>query len=385
MKILLAPDSFKGSLSAEQVCAALRAGVKRVLPDANCVALPLADGGEGTTAALVAASGGRLLHRWVSGPLPGGAKVQACFGLLAGGHTAVIEMAAASGLPLLPPDQRDPRHTTTYGTGELVAAALASGARHLIIGVGGSASHDLGTGLAQALGVRFRRADGSLIEAVMTGAALAEVASVDLEGLLPALAGCSIALAADVDNPLLGPHGAAAVYGPQKGATAAIVAELEAGTAAAIGPIEAACGRSLRQLPGAGAAGGLGAALIGLLGATPGSGIDLVLEACAFETHLAGASLVLSGEGRLDGQTLRGKTIAAVARRCRQAGVPLVVIAGALGEGTEALYALGVTSMVSLVPGPMTLEAAIAASPALIADAAERVVRLFLATDPQKF
>jgi glycerate kinase len=385
MKILLAPDSFKGSLSAEQVCSALMVGVKRVLPDANCVALPLADGGEGTTAALVAASGGRLLHRWVTGPLPGGAKVLACFGLLVGGHTAVIEMAAASGLPLLPPDQRDPRHTTTYGTGELVAAALASGARHLIIGVGGSASHDLGTGLAQALGVRFRRADGSLIEAVMTGAALAEVASVDLEGLLPGLAGCSIALAADVDNPLLGPQGAAALYGPQKGATAAIVAELEAGSAAAIGPIEAACGRSLRQLPGAGAAGGLGAALIGLLGATPGSGIDLVLEACAFETHLAGASLVLSGEGRLDGQTLRGKTIAAVARRCSQAGVPLVVIAGALGEGTEALYALGVTSMVSLVPGPMTLEAAMAASPALLADAAERVVRLFLATDPQKF
>jgi glycerate kinase len=359
--------------------------VKRILPDANCVALPLADGGEGTTAALVAASGGRLLHRWVSGPLPGGAKLQACFGLLADGHTAVIEMAAASGLPLLPPEKRDPRHTTSYGTGELVAAALASGARHLIIGVGGSASHDLGTGLAQALGVRFHRSDGSLIEQVMTGAALAEVASVDLEGLLPGLAGCSIALAADVDNPLLGPDGAAAVYGPQKGATAAIVAELEAGTASAIGPIEAACGRSLRQLPGAGAAGGLGAALIGLLGATPGSGIDLVLEACAFETHLAGASLVLSGEGRLDGQTLRGKTIAAVASRCRQAGVPLVVIAGALGEGTEDLYALGVTSMVSLVPGPMTLEAAIAASPALLADAAERVVRLFLATDPQKF
>jgi glycerate kinase len=384
MKILLAPDSFKGSLSAEQVCTALQVGVMRVLPDANCVALPLADGGEGTTAALVAASGGRLLHRWVSGPLPGGAKVQACFGLLADGHTAVIEMAAASGLPLLPPEQRDPRHTTTYGTGELVAAALASGARHLIIGVGGSASHDLGTGLAQALGVRFRRADGSLIAQMMTGAALAEVASVDLGGLLPALAGCSFALAADVDNPLLGPSGAAAVYGPQKGATAAIVAELEAGTATAIGPIETACGRSLRHLPGAGAAGGLGATLIGLLGATPGSGIDLVLEAWAFETHLAGASLVLSGEGRLDGQTLHGKTIAAVARRCSQAGVPLVVIAGALGEDTEALYELGVTSMMSLVPGPMTLEAAMAASPALLADAAERVVRLFLTTDPQQ-
>jgi glycerate kinase len=384
MKILLAPDSFKGSLSAEQVCRALQVGVMRVLPDANCVALPLADGGEGTTAALVAASGGRLLRHWVSGPLPGGPKVEACFGLLAGGQTAVIEMAAASGLPLLPPEQRDPRHTTTYGTGELVAAALASGARHLIIGVGGSASHDLGTGLAQALGVRFHRSDGSLIEQVMTGAALSEVASVDLGSLLPALAGCSLALAADVDNPLLGPHGAAAVYGPQKGATAAIVAELEAGTATAIGPIEAACGRSLRHLPRAGAAGGLGAALIGLMGATPGSGIDLVLEACAFETHLAGASLVLSGEGRLDGQTLRGKTIAAVARRCSQAGVPLVVIAGALGEGTEALYALGVTSMVSLVPGPMTLEAAMAASPALIADAAERVLRLFLAADPQQ-
>jgi glycerate kinase len=384
MKILLAPDSFKGSLSAGQVCEALRAGVERVRPDANCVLLPLADGGEGTTAALVAATGGRLLHRWVTGPLPGGPPVLASFGLLDGGRTAVIEMAAASGLPLLPPDQRDPRHTTTYGTGELLAAALATGARHLIVGVGGSATHDLGTGLAQALGVRFRRADGSWMQAVMTGADLPELAGVDLGGLLPALAGCSIALAADVDNPLLGPSGAASVFGPQKGATPSIVAELEAATLAAIGPIEAACGRRLRDLPGAGAAGGLGAALMGFLGATPGSGIDLVLEACGFEAHLAGASLVLSGEGRLDGQTLRGKTIGGLARRCGQAGVPLVVIAGALGEDTEALYSLGVTSMVSLVPGPMTLEAAMAASPALLADAAERVLRLFLATDPQK-
>ena len=384
MKILLAPDSFKGSLSAVQVCQALRAGVERVRPDADCVALPLADGGEGTTEVLVAASGGRQIRRWVTGPLPGGPPVLACFGLLDGGRTAVLEMAAASGLPLLRSDQRDPRHTTTYGTGELVAAALATGARQLIVGVGGSATHDLGTGLAQALGVRFRRADGSWIEALMTGAALPEVAAVDLGGLLPALAGCSIVLAADVDNPLLGAGGAAAVYGPQKGATAAIVAELEAGTAAAIGPIEAACGRRLRDLPGAGAAGGLGAALMGLLGATRRSGIDLVLEACGFEAHLAGASLVLSGEGRLDGQSLRGKTIGVLARRCGQAGVPLVVIAGALGEDIEALYAQGVTSMVSLVPGPMTLEAAMASSPALLADAAERVLRLFLATDPQK-
>jgi glycerate 2-kinase len=384
MKILLAPDSFKGSLSSVQVCEALRVGVERVRPDADCVALPLADGGEGTTAALVTASGGRLLHRWVTGPLAGGPPVQAFFGLLDGGRSAVIEMAAASGLPLLHPEQRDPRHTTTYGTGELVAAALDEGARRLILAVGGSASHDLGTGLAQALGVRFRRADGSWMDAVMTGAALVEVAGVDLGGLLPALAGSSIVLAADVDNPLLGPTGAAAVYGPQKGATPAIVAELEAGTTAAIGPIEAACGRRLRDLPGAGAAGGLGAALMGFLGATPGSGIDLVLEACGFETHLAGASLVLSGEGRLDGQTLHGKTIGGLARRCSQAGVPLVVIAGALGEGSEALYSMGVTSMVSLVPGPMTLEAAMAASPALLADAAERVLRLFLATDPRK-
>jgi glycerate kinase len=384
MKILLAPDSFKGSLSAVQVCKALRVGVERVRPDADCVSLPLADGGEGTTEALVAASGGRLLRRWVTGPLPGGPAVDASFGLIDGGHTAVIEMAAASGLPLLRPEQRDPRHTTTYGTGELVAAALATGARQLIVAVGGSASHDLGTGLAQALGVRFRRNDGSWIDDVMTGAALAEVAGVDLGGLLPALYGCSVVLAADVDNPLLGPTGAAAVYGPQKGATPAIIAELEAGTAAAIGPIEAACGRRLRDLPGAGAAGGLGATLMGFLGATPGSGIELVLEACGFETHLAGASLVLSGEGCLDGQTLRGKTIAGLARRCGKAGVPLVAIAGALGEDTGALYSLGVTSMVSLVPGPMTLEAAMAASPALLADAAERVLRLFLATDPQK-
>ena len=384
MKILLAPDSFKGCLSASQVCEAMRAGVERVRPDAVCVALPLADGGEGTTAALVSAAGGSLRDCWVSGPRPGGPRVQASFGLLDDGRSAVIEMAAASGLPLVPAGLRDPRHTSTFGTGELIAATLEAGARTLILGIGGSATHDLGTGMAQALGVRFLRADGSLIEAVMTGASLAELAVVDLGGLHPVLADCSIALACDVNNPLLGPSGAAAVYALQKGATAAIVAELEAATAAAIGPLERACGRRLRDLPGSGAAGGLGAALMGLLGAQPRSGIDLVLEACDFGAHLAGASLVLTGEGCLDAQSGHGKTISGLARRCAQAGVPLVVIAGSLAKGSETLYGLGVTSMVSLVPGPMTLAEAMAASPALLADAAERVLRLFLATDPQK-
>jgi glycerate kinase len=382
MRILLAPDSFKGCLDAPQVCEALRRGVLRACPGAVIEAVPLADGGEGTTEALVAATGGRLESVLATGPLVEGERVRGQIGLLAGGHTAVLEMASVSGLPLVPEGRRNPLHTTSFGTGELIRAALDRGARHLIIGIGGSATNDLGAGMAQALGVRFLDRDGGEIRQPLTGGLLAEVASIDPTSLHPAVAGCRIEVACDVDNPLLGPRGCTAVYGPQKGATPAIAARLEANLEHLIGLIEARCARPLRHLAGAGAAGGLGAALVAFLGGELRPGIELVLAASDLERRLRGVDLVISGEGRLDDQTASGKTVSGVARLARAQGVPLVVIAGGIGAGVENLYPLGVSSLFSLVPGPMGLTEAMAQAESLLADAAERVVRLVLAFRP---
>jgi glycerate kinase len=377
-RVLLAPDSFKGALSAVEACAALAEGVRRVLPEPAPRAIPLADGGEGTTEALVAARGGRLQTVWVTGPLPTErARVAARLGWLGEGQ-AVLEMASASGLPLVSPERRNPLHTTSYGTGELIAAALEAGARHLILGLGGSATNDLGAGLAQALGVRFLDAAGRPIDGPLSGGRLGEVAALDLAGLHPGLASCRLEVACDVDNPLLGPMGATAVYGPQKGATPAIAAELEAGLAHLIPQLEAATGRRVRERPGAGAAGGMGAMLLALTHGELGPGIELVLAASGFAAALAEADLVLTGEGRVDGQTVRGKTISGVARAAAAVGVPVVVIAGEIGPGADALHAIGVSGLVSLVPGPMDLATAMARTPELLADAAERVMRLVL-------
>jgi glycerate kinase len=380
MKIVLAPDSFKGSLSAGEVCEAFREGVERVAPGAEVIAIPMADGGEGTTEALVAATGGSLRVVKTTGPLPGdGRKISGKIGLIHEGRTAVLEMADVSGLTLVPEAKRNPLHTTTFGTGELLRAALEMGARHLIVGLGGSATNDLGAGLAQALGVKFLRADGSEILEPMTGGLLGQVAGLDLSRLHPAVGESLIEAACDVDNPLLGPLGCTAVYGPQKGATPEIVNELEANLVQAIDVIERTTGRDVRHVAGAGAAGGLGAGLLALLGAKLRPGIDIVLEASGFRTKVVGADLVLTGEGRIDQQTVFGKTIRGVAQECRQRGVPVVAIVGAIGPGSAALFPLGVTSMFTLVPGPMDLDEALRNSKPLLADTTERVLRLFLA------
>lgn len=380
MKIVLAPDSFKGSLTAVEVCAALGAGVLRTAPEAELVVVPMADGGEGTTAALVAATRGELQPVEATGPLPSDrAKVTGEIGLIDERRTAVLEMACVSGLPLVPDGKRNPLHTTTYGTGELIAAALEAGARHLMVGIGGSATTDLGSGMAQALGVKFFRADGQEIKEPMTGGLLGEVARVDLSGLDGRVAQSRIEVACDVDNPLLGPRGCAAVYGPQKGATPEIVARLEANLERAIEVIERTTGERVREEPGAGAAGGLGAGLRAFLGATMRPGIGLVLEASGFAEKVSGADLVLTGEGRIDRQTAYGKTISGVVRAAQAAGVPVVAIVGSIGEGVENLYGLGLTSMFTLAPGPISLEEAMKNGGPLIANAAERVVRLWLA------
>ncbi|MFN9661409.1 MAG: glycerate kinase [Cyanobacteriota bacterium] len=381
MRVLIAPDAFKGSLSAGRACAAMAEGIRRVRPTASLRAIPLADGGEGTTEALVAATGGWLQPGMVTGPLPAERPlVEAQLGWL-GADQAVAEMASASGLPLVSPERRNPLHTTSFGTGELIATALNAGARHLILGLGGSATNDLGAGMAQALGVRFLGAAGRQIPPPLSGGQLLEVTALDLSGLHPGLAACRLEVACDVDNPLLGATGATAVYGPQKGATPLIAAELEAGLAHLIDLLEAASGRRVRHHPGAGAAGGMGAMLRALSEGVFRPGIELVLAASGFTAALAEADLVLTGEGCVDAQTVCGKTISGVARAAAAAGVPVVVIAGAIGPGASALHAIGVSSLFSLVPGPMDLPTAMARTPELLADAAERVVRLVVALE----
>jgi glycerate kinase len=374
MKIVLAPDKFKGSLSAEEACAAMERGVRRVWPDAEVVSIPLADGGEGTVEALVAATGGRCVEVTVTGPL--GELAQARYGILGDAQTAVIEMAQASGLWRVPPEQRNPLKTTTFGTGELIKAALEQGCRRLIIGIGGSATTDCGTGMAQALGVRFLRGDGKAIEDPITGERMGQVQRVDLSGVLPELEDCSITVACDVANPLLGPDGAVMVYSAQKGATASQLALLECHMEHIIDVMEAATGRKVRDRPGAGAAGGLGAGLMTLFQAVPRPGIEIVLEAVHFHERIRGATLLFSGEGRVDAQTACGKTVSGVLRASRHEHVPVIILAGSVEDDAKVLYREGVVSLFSICTRPMTLSEAMSRASTLLETTAERVARV---------
>ncbi|NQU76558.1 MAG: glycerate kinase [Planctomycetes bacterium] len=375
MRIILAPDSFKGSLTAAEACRAMAEGVLRAIPTAETIAVPMADGGEGTTEALVSATGGQMRRVWVCGPLPDGPKILAEIGLLGDGVTAVVEMARASGLTLVPSGRRNPLYTTTYGTGEMIAAAVATGIERLIVGIGGSATTDGGAGAAQALGVRFFRANGSEICRAMTGSLLAEVADIDLAGLELGLTGCRVEVACDVDNPLLGPRGAATVYGPQKGASTANVRRLEANLSHFFDIIEAAVGRSVRDVAGAGAAGGLGAGLLAFLKAELKPGVDIVLDACDFSAKVASADLVFTGEGRIDSQTVMGKTISGVARVAAAGGVPVIALAGRIDDEGGTVKMLALESAHSITPPGMPVDEAMANAYHLLAEATERVLR----------
>lgn len=339
MKIVIAPDSFKESLTAAEVAEALAAGARDACPDAAIDVCPMADGGEGTVAAMVAATGGQTRAARVAGPL--GDHVQAEFGLLGGaaaaggGKVAVIEMAAASGLNLVPPARRDPMRTTTYGTGELIRAALDAGAVEVLIGIGGSATVDGGCGCAQALGVAFTDAAGEPCVCGLAGGGLAGIQRVLLAGRDPRVASVRIRVACDVTNPLTGPNGAAAVYAPQKGATAEMVGQLEAALAHLAEVIRRDLGVDVEHLPGAGAAGGLGAGLVAFLGAELQRGVEIVAEAVGLARRLAGADLCLTGEGKLDGQSLSGKTAVGVARVAREAAVPVLCIPGQAEAGLD--------------------------------------------------
>ncbi|QIC85834.1 glycerate kinase [Serratia liquefaciens] len=355
-KVVIAPDSFKESLSALEVAEAIERGFRQIFPQVQYVKLPMADGGEGTVDSMVAATGGEIVTVAVTGPL--GQPVQAFYGLLGEGETAVIEMAAASGLHLAPKAQRDPRMTTSYGTGELILAALERGVKTIILGIGGSATNDGGAGMMQALGARLL--DDNRQALPPGGAALAQLAYIDLSGVDPRLQQVSITAACDVDNPLCGANGASAVFGPQKGATPEMVTQLDAALRHYGTLLEQATGREVINAPGAGAAGGMGAALLGMLNARLRPGIEIVIETLQLEEALRDADLVITGEGRLDSQSIHGKTPIGVARVAKRFGLPVIGIAGSLSKDYQVVHQHGIDAAFSVLDRVVSLEEALA-------------------------
>ncbi|WP_264877934.1 glycerate kinase [Vibrio agarivorans] len=362
MKIVIAPDSYKESLTAMGVAQAIEKGFKQVLPDAEYIKLPMADGGEGTVQSLVDATGGSIIPHPVIGPL--GQIVEGFYGLLGDGKTAVIEMAAASGLHLAEPEQRNPLKTTTYGTGELIKAVLDKGVEHIIIGIGGSATNDGGLGMAQALGIRMLDSDEK--ELGFGGGELARLNTIDLTNLDPRLAKVRLEVACDVDNPLCGPKGASQVFGPQKGATPEMVEVLDANLAHYAAVMKAQLEKDVIDMPGAGAAGGLGAALVGLLSAELRPGINIVMDAVNLSEVVADADLVITGEGRIDSQTIHGKTPIGVARTAKKFDLPVIGIAGCLSADCGVVHEHGIDSVFAVVNRSVDL-------PTALAEAAENV------------
>jgi glycerate 2-kinase len=371
MRVVIAPDSFKEALDAVGVAEALAEGWLRARPEDEVDLLPMADGGEGTVDALVRATGGTRCTVQAPGPL--NTPVEAFYGLLEDGATAVIEMAAASGLPLVPVEARNPCLTTTLGTGALVRHALEAGVKRIILGVGGSATNDGGAGFAQALGYRFLDSSGQDLPS--GGAALADLDRIDAGEKHAGLADCAIRVACDVDNPLCGPQGASSIYGPQKGATPDQVTQLDAALAHFATVVNRDLGMDIRDVPGAGAAGGLGGGAIAFAGATLTPGVALVAEACGLATRIAGADLVITGEGRLDPQSLRGKTPMGVARLARDAGVPVLAVSGAVFGTIEAFAEAGLGAVFSITPHPMDLSEALAQTRENLLRTAESLAR----------
>jgi glycerate kinase len=356
MKIVIAPDSFKESLTALAVANEIEAGFREFFPDAQYVKLPVADGGEGTVQAMIDASGGRRIELQVTGPL--GEPVPAFYGLMGDGATAVIEMAAASGLELVLAARRNPLHTTSYGTGQLILDALDAGARRFVLGVGGSATNDGGAGMLQALGGRLLDAAGADLNA--GGGALAALARIDLSGLDERIKDCVFDIACDVSNPLVGPQGASAIFGPQKGATPAMVEQLDANLRRYAEVIASDLGRQVAEVPGAGAGGGIGAGMMVFLGGRLRPGSEIVMAAVGLDAAVADADLVITGEGRIDSQTIHGKTPIGVARVAQRHGKPVIAIAGGLASGAAVVHAHGIDAVFGAVSRPCTVEEALA-------------------------
>ncbi|GAA3608656.1 glycerate kinase [Secundilactobacillus similis] len=375
MKIVVAPDSFKGGMTAKEAADAIETGIQPIFPDAEIVKVPMADGGEGTVQSLVDATDGQLIHETVTGPL--GTPVDAVYGILGDGQTAVIEMAAASGIQYVDDHTHNPLITTTYGTGELMIAALNRGATQLILGIGGSATNDGGAGMAQALGVQLLDATGT--ELAPGGGALDQLTRIDLSQVDPRIADTQILIASDVTNPLVGPDGASAVFGPQKGATSAMVVQLDANLTHYAAVIQETLGVDLATYPGAGAAGGLGAGLLAFTKSEMRKGIEIVIEYAGLKEKAQGADLVFTGEGGIDFQTKFGKTPYGVAQATKAVApnAPVVVVAGNVGQGIESLYEDNVIDAVfSIVPGVTTLADALANGPQNLSRTAENVARL---------
>ncbi|MDC9622283.1 glycerate kinase [Xenorhabdus sp. XENO-7] len=356
MKIVIAPDSFKESLSALQVAEAIEQGFREIFPQATYIKLPMADGGEGTVESLVAATGGQRISCSVTDPL--GQPVDAFFGLLGDGKTAVIEMAAASGLHLVPTEQRNPLITTSYGTGELILAALEHGVQKLILGIGGSATNDGGAGMMQALGAKLWDGDNRILP--LGGAALTRLESIDLSSLDPRLNQLEITVACDVNNPLCGEWGASAIFGPQKGATPEMVKALDSALHHYGMKIESLTGKKVIDVAGAGAAGGMGASLLGCLDANLQSGIEIVINTLKLEEAIQGADLVITGEGRMDSQTIQGKTPIGVARVAKKFGIPTIALVGGMSRDYHVVHQHGLDAVFSIVPGVCPLSDALA-------------------------
>lgn len=376
MKIVVAPDSFKGSIAARDLCAALRKGILAAMPDAQVIELPLADGGEGTMENMVYATGGTVCEVQASDPL--GRPINAAYGVLGDNETVVIEMAQASGLPLLLAVERNPWITTSFGTGQLLQHALDAGYRRFIIGLGGSATNDGGVGMLQAVGVRFYDQEGRLLPDGAGGGALAELGSLDRSRLDDRLKESTITIASDVAIPLCGPSGASAVFGPQKGATPGMVSQLDQALRRYGDVIFAELGVDVRDRPGSGAAGGMGAALMAFLEAESKSGIELVMETIGFAKKAGDADLIVTGEGRLDVQTLSGKVIAGVCAQASKLQVPTIALCGGMELTSSQMDVLGLAAAFTIVPKPCDLDEAMAHAAQWASERAEQIMRLLL-------
>lgn len=372
MKIVIASDSFKESMSAVEVCRRIEEGFGRIWPSSDFVKIPVGDGGEGTALSLVNATGGKIIRLPVTGPL--GDRAEGFYGLSGNGKTAFIEMAAASGLHLVPPAKRNPMIAATTGTGELITDALNRGVEKILLGLGGSATNDGGIGMAYALGVRFLDETGH--ELPPRPDMLGKLASIDIASLNPRLKKVKIEAACDVDNPLTGEKGASVVFGPQKGATEEMVTILDRNLAHYAKILEKCLGKSVKDIPGAGAAGGLGAAVIAFLDGELKKGIDMVLDVVNFDDHVRNADLVITGEGNIDSQTAYGKAPAGVAKRAKKYGIPVIAVAGSLGADYETVFDHGIDAVFSIVQSVTTLPDALKHGPENLVTTCENIARL---------
>ena len=375
MKILIAPQAFKGSISAVDAAAAMREGVLRVLLDAEVSAVAVADGGDGTLETLVEGSGGEIHQIEVTGPL--GERRTAEWGAMGDGATAVVEMARTSGLALVPDEKRNPLITTTFGLGEAIIHAIDAGYRRFIIGIGGSATNDAGAGMAQALGIRLLDSGGKDLE--FGGAALSKLNNIDMSGLNDAVRSCEFLVACDVNNPLTGPTGASAIYGPQKGATPEMIESLDAALLHFAEVVKRDIGVEINDVPGSGAAGGLGGGMIAFANGELRAGVDIVLDTVRLDDYLAGCNLVITGEGSMDHSTIYNKAPVGVAERAKKLGIPVVGISGSLGTGFQDVHEHGIDALASITPGPMTLDEASERAAELISNATEQVLRFMRA------